>query len=286
MPIYKTEDLKYATVKINTENVDGSLSSGTGFIVNLAESERDGKYMSVPVIVTNKHVVEGAVKGLVRFHASTREKEIVGQCEYIVDDFEKQFYLHPNEDVDLCAMPIAPLYTLAAKDKIQPYYKSFSMKQVINKEGFQNLTPAQDILAVGYPNGLWDSTNNLPIFRKGIISTVPSIDYMGKEQFLIDCGIYPGSSGSPVFKTEQKINIETGDLFESINLIGIVFATYNHNAQGQMAITKIATNPVNTMVPNHLGLVIKSTRLFELDEIIERAYKDTPVYDTTIAFEK
>ncbi|WP_179862543.1 S1 family peptidase [Bacillus thuringiensis] len=281
MPINTRDDLQYATVKINTVDSNGRKGSGTGFIVNFYENEIDGKYLSVPSIITNKHVIEGAINGLVRFHASSYEGSLAGQCEFNVDNFEKQFYLHPDKDVDLCAMPMAPLFALSSKDKIKPYYKSLSMKQVMNEADFQHLSPTQEIFAVGYPNGFWDEVNNLPIFRKGIIGTVPSVNYMGKQNFLIDCGIYPGSSGSPVLTVVPKLNSKTGEIFEDISLAGIVFATHQHNAQGKLIIENIPVNSVHTWIPNHLGIVIKSSRLFELNEIIKKAYKDTPVFDIT-----
>lgn len=52
---------------------------------------------------------------------------------------------------------------------------------------------------IGYPNGLWDSQNNLPIIRRGITATSVKKDYNGKKEFLIDAAVFPGSSGSPVF---------------------------------------------------------------------------------------
>jgi len=51
----------------------------------------------------------------------------------------------------------------------------------------------------GYPNGVSDEVNNLPVVRKGITATPMFADYNGKPEFLIDCAIYEGSSGSPIF---------------------------------------------------------------------------------------
>ena len=52
---------------------------------------------------------------------------------------------------------------------------------------------------IGYPDGIWDSVNNLPVIRKGITATHPHISWNGKTEFLTDIASFPGSSGSPYF---------------------------------------------------------------------------------------
>ena len=56
----------------------------------------------------------------------------------------------------------------------------------------------EDIIFIGYPNGIWDSVNNMPILRKGSTATHPCLNYNGKKEFMIDAACFPGSSGSPV----------------------------------------------------------------------------------------
>ncbi len=53
---------------------------------------------------------------------------------------------------------------------------------------------------VGYPVGLWDSVNNMPILRRGSTATLLDWTYEGRQEFVIDAACFPGSSGSPVFK--------------------------------------------------------------------------------------
>ena len=57
----------------------------------------------------------------------------------------------------------------------------------------------EDVLFVGYPNGMFDKANNLPVARRGITATPATVDYGGRPVFLIDASVFPGSSGSPVF---------------------------------------------------------------------------------------
>ena len=57
----------------------------------------------------------------------------------------------------------------------------------------------QEVKFVGYPIGIWDEKNNLPIMRRGMTATDPAIDYNGRGEFLVNAAVYPGSSGSPVY---------------------------------------------------------------------------------------
>ena len=59
MPLSPAEQLARSTVRIECDLAGGGVGTGTGFFYSL---DRDGD-QHVPVIVTNKHVVEGAVKG-------------------------------------------------------------------------------------------------------------------------------------------------------------------------------------------------------------------------------
>ena len=55
MPLTATEMLQYATVRLKVKHADGTRSSGTAFHFNY-----DILGHKVPVLVTNKHVMEGA----------------------------------------------------------------------------------------------------------------------------------------------------------------------------------------------------------------------------------
>lgn len=58
---------------------------------------------------------------------------------------------------------------------------------------------------IGYPVGLMDEVNLQPIFRRGVYATNPSLDYMGRKEFLLDIPNNGGSSGSPVFHFDEKM---------------------------------------------------------------------------------
>lgn len=270
--------LNYSTVRIVSKNDQGIISrTGTGFIIKFAEETRNNQYINVPAVVTNKHVIKGAKELVIRFHSSNLYGERINTpCEFTVST--DNFFMHPDPNVDLCAMPLAPLFMKKQKDGIKPYFYGIRMVQVPTSEQLKKFLPAEDIIVVGYPDGLWDEVNNLPIFRKGILATTPAINYEGEKEFLIDCAIYPGSSGSPVLSVKHLFHKETFEPFLSIELLGVVYATYEHTAQGEFVIQDIPTN-TNTLIPNHLGVVLNSTRTHELNEVISEYFKDSPQED-------
>ena len=68
-----------------------------------------------------------------------------------------------------------------------------------SKEQVDNLSAIEDITFIGYPSGLYDEKNKISIIRQGITATPIWNNFKGEDVFLIDAGVFPGSSGSPVF---------------------------------------------------------------------------------------
>lgn len=137
-----------------------------------------------------------------------------------------------------------------------------------------DLFAIEDIIIVGYPNGIWDGINNKPIYRKGITATHPCFDYNGKKEFLFDAACFPGSSGSPVFilnvYKDKRGNTYLG--WSRVLLMGTLYAGPQHTSTGEIKIIDIPTaqTPVAiSRIPNNLGLVIKSNRILELEKLFD-----------------
>ena len=70
-------------------------------------------------------------------------------------------------------MPIAPLLREAENQGISFFYRSLDPELVATDEFSADLTAVEDILMVGYPNGIWDSYNNSPIFEQALQPLTP-----------------------------------------------------------------------------------------------------------------
>ena len=169
--------------------------------------------------------------------------------------------------MDLCAILIGGiLNSLSSK----LYFKSFSEENIISEEYIHNsISNIEDVTLIGYPDGIADNYNNLPVVRRGITATSIKYDFDNKKEFLIDSAIFPGSSGSPVFIYNQGSYSIGNTLYagDRMLLIGVVYATYQHEINGNLEAVEIpSSNRIisKSVVPNNLGIVIKAKRILEL----------------------
>ncbi len=194
--------------------------------------------------------------------------------EVYFDNFETFWRKHPDDNVDLCAMPIAPFLTEANKKGERLFYISLDKSILPTAQQLSDFSALEEILMVGYPNGIWDNVNNKPILRKGVTATHPNFDYCGKKEIMIDAACFPGSSGSPVFIfNEGGYRDKRGNMFmgaSRVILLGVLYAGPQHTAQGDIQIVNVPTvdRPIAiSRIPNNLGLIIKSERILELENL-------------------
>jgi len=60
MTLSITEQLSYATVRIECEYNNGGLGTGTGYFFIFKDDKASNTH--IPVVITNKHVINGAFK--------------------------------------------------------------------------------------------------------------------------------------------------------------------------------------------------------------------------------
>jgi len=243
----------------------------------------DGTY--VPVIVTNKHVVEGGVEGKIVVHLSTEAETPSGlHQEVIIKNFENVWVNHPDDDVDLCVMAISELADALSQRGHKPFFIPMNKDIIPSDEELHELRAIEDIVMVGYPNGIWDSVNNLPIMRRGITATHPAYNYEGREEFLIDAACFPGSSGSPVvLLNEGDYSDKLGNTYLGtrgrVLLLGVLYAGPQFTSHGEVQIVQVPTNQQVISVSRNmlnLGNIIKAKRILEIENLIKEMIHETP----------
>lgn len=268
-----TEQLAFSTTRIEVIYSDGSRGTGTGFFFRLKESEQG----HIPVIVTNKHVVEKGNTGVFRLTMQDEKGDpTVGKVQTIqIDDFQKQWLYHPDPNIDLAIMPIGPLLNEANKQGIKFFFRSFGKDLLPKPSDLSEFNYVEDVLMVGYPIGIQDNVNNMPVFRRGITATHLSNDYEGRKEFIIDSACFPGSSGSPVllynvpYYTDKKGNT---NFTNRIRLVGILYAGPQYTTEGTVIVKNIPTKAVPAALvslPTNLGYVIKAERLLDFESLIK-----------------
>lgn len=270
-----SEQLAHSTVRIECELLNGQPGTGTGFFYRFAE----GEGIHVPTIVTNKHVVAGAHKGQFLMTLADVNGDPIQQAHhaFLFDNFEKMWIPHPDKNIDLCAMPIAPIIEAANKGSKRLFYISLDKSLIPSRTEYEDMVLMEEITMVGYPNGIWDHVNNMPVFRRGITATHPNLDWNGKPEFLIDAACFPGSSGSPVFLYNQGgYATKSGGMMIGpgrLKLLGILYAGPQHTVSGEIKIVTIPTQNIPvaiSTIPNNLGIVIKSTKLEAFEEMFQK----------------
>lgn len=265
-----SEQLTYCTTKIISIIDENQIATGTGFFMNFNKNLE--KNICQPVIITNKHVVKNAKKIIFSICRGDDNNNPLDNEKFTITFDSFNIINHPSDDVDLCAISIASLDEATQQNDIKLFRGKFGTDLIISDEEISNCSAMEDIIMIGYPNGLEDSYNNKPIIRKGITSTHMKFDYNGKKEFLIDMACFPGSSGSPIFLCNETSYSVGGEVIigSRCRLLGVLYAGPQHTEIGQIVFKNISIDPkaVVTM-PNNLGLVIKAERIKELENLMK-----------------
>jgi len=269
-----SEQLRYMTVRILTSKNQTTnwTGAGTGFLYCFNKNN-----ISVPLLVTNKHVLDEAITIGLTFHVTVdnNASPLPGSGRIISIPVDQvKVIRHPDPDVDLAAIAILPIHTHAINvEGWQPYTKCLSTTHLPSMEMIGDFSALEEIIMVGYPTGLVDAVNNFQIARRGITSTPYTVDYQGKREFLADITVYGGSSGSPIFVMNEGSwsspkGIVMGTRFA---LIGVLRAGHTETMNGQIVAEPVPTNLAPVAKVTHminLGLCIKSSLIEDLADQI------------------
>jgi len=275
------KQLLFSTVRIVADTHDSTRKSiGTGFLVQKKIDERTQQIF----LVTNKHVIAKAdntgkiigefKKASFSFIKNVSNNPKLGDSVVInVDNLTSMFFQHPDENVDLAICNISNLYNQLQNLQQDIFIRTIPTEMIPSQS--ENFDAIEDILFVGYPNGIFDQKNHLPIMRRGITASPYNVDFNGGKKFLIDAQVFPGSSGSPVFIKEQ--NLRNGELrlgVENYFFVGIISKVFHRDETGDLIESVAPTNPANNIFSVRqmigLGICEKSNQLLELIEITNK----------------
>jgi hypothetical protein len=260
--------LQYVTIRIVGARANGTTSVGTGFFFHFAfDSDR-----FIPVIVTNHHVIKDCVEGEFHLHearGSGTAREPTGASFSVkLDRFEQRWLRHLTED--LCVMLFEPLRAAAtAHIGKEPFWIAFDETVIPSDDTLRDLGAMEDVVMVGYPIGLWDHVNNLPLIRRGVTASHPMNDWQGRCEGVVDIGAFAGSSGSPILIFNQGTYATGGGtvIGSRMLLLGTMTKVPLYKVDGTIVIQAIPTAAVpitQTPVPTHLGYYIKARELMAM----------------------
>ena len=184
--------LLYTTVPIWGVRKDNSQISGTGFIFSFQDDKNPNK--NVPLLITNYHVLEDVVKGIIMFAVQENGLPIKGKSIRV--EFDNSIIVNSKLDLlDLVAIPIGSVLNELVGKNINVFFKSITQDIIPNHDQIDKLAAIEDVTFIGYPSGLFDSYNVSSIIRRGITATPIWNDYNGSPVFIYNQGSYATSNG-------------------------------------------------------------------------------------------
>lgn len=158
-PASQGSNLEIEPIALET---DGDIYTGSGFITNR------GKW-----IITNRHVVEGAERAVVR--------DGLGKVRYV-----KEYYLDEEQDIALLVLhdPFPENQAVIASDIIDP-------------------VGGDELFLMGYPLASVLGAHH-PSITEGIVSKEAGFDNEPSE-FLITANLNQGNSGGPIFSVDGRV---------------------------------------------------------------------------------
>jgi hypothetical protein len=263
-PISLSEHLLYSTIMMET--LDGD--RGTGFFFNFKFEET-----TVPIIITNKHVIKNDMNAIVTFALH------LGDADGPSDENINVRYIGgwiPHSNHDLCFCFANPLFE-QIKNKLNKdvFFIALEESLIFDSEALSKLSAVEDVLMIGYPIGLSDTKNNLPLFRKGITSSHPAISFNEQDIGAIDMACFPGSSGSPILILNEGSYYDksgTVKIATRIVFLGVLFKGPIFNEEGKIVIKEIPTSQqVSIITPQmiNLGYYIQAHQLLEFKHTIQ-----------------
>lgn len=261
------EKLMYNSVKLTAIKCGAAISTATGFFVDFVLTDQE----TVPVLVTNKHVVANADAILATCHLADGNKPLgkFATCEMPIK--LGLYFPHPDPSVDLCAIPIASIMNQGISAGTPLYLSSVGLDVVPTDDQWEHFDAIEDITMTGCPNGISDEVNNFPIARRGITASSLAKRYNGKEEFLVDMACFPGSSGSPIFVYDRNGYFDRQQSVyvmgqQRIILVGILYAGPQVTNTGHVVLERTPSVAVAAMM--HLGNAIRSSALYALQDQI------------------
>lgn len=270
-----TDLLVDCTVRIISYYENGSEGSGTGFFYEMTTRDESS---SINTIITNKHVVDGAKTIELVMTKQNSDESRGGNHTVVIENVSRRWILHPEKDIDLAMLPIGKiLENLWEKQGVIIYHALLNKRIMPSIEEIEKLKSIEDIVMIGYPNGLWDSVHNTPIMRKGITATPAYYNYENKPEIVIDVASFPGSSGSPVFiyndfyyTGENSKNLFGGG---RLLFLGVLYSGFIQSVNGEIVPKTIPTSvndlSVRSQIPINLGIIIRADKLRDFEDIIK-----------------
>lgn len=199
-----------ATVQVEQQLPDGRHIIGTGFLID--DPTPDGAPRTV--LVTARHVFDRMPGEEVDVGYREQDKDggwrYQPQSIHIRDADHDLFAHHPTRDVVAIAVKAPPEFAKAA----------IPLSWLAGADTFSkyDIGPGDEMMVLGYPQGLSADSAGFPILRSGRIAS-PIEPVKVSPTFLLDFRVFPGNSGGPVFISQAARQRPGADQAQEVQFI-------------------------------------------------------------------
>lgn len=195
------------TTPISVNFSDGRVLNGSGFFYfELKPDDRKAQgphWIAIDrtYVVTAKHLIQPKrLQDLVKFtyairvgnqsHVDWHRLELTGA------ELGKRLHVCQKESVDVAVIDVTDLLNQEVKqllgERIQVLgYNGATINRLPNKSPIE-VQPGDDVIVIGYPMGLYDQFNKLPVLKKAILSTPIGLHFNGLGCFSLGFQVLRG----------------------------------------------------------------------------------------------
>jgi hypothetical protein len=212
--------LLFSVVPIDVVEEAGKGKRGTGFIFLYEEGGKQ-----YPALVTNRHLVKSAMAGV--FYLVEEKDGQPVRSQPLAIPFKKEDFRYDDPGPDLAVYPIGAVYNQMVSQKRTPFIRALSKELFLDPKSSAT-SAIEEVIFIGYPAGIVDKAHLSPLVRRGTTATHPLLNFEGRPAFLIDAGVFEGSSGSPVFIYNPLVHKVKGDVVgvgSRLLFVGVIKST-------------------------------------------------------------
>jgi hypothetical protein len=265
------EQMFFVTARIQGTG-GGKSWVGTGFVYSVETDKGPAHFL-----VTNKHVLRDAETLAISMIAARPDgTAALGRASQVNwTPFNDNAWVgHELEQVDVAVIPFSRLLEALLAAGSPAFFRSVGSDIALNSARTAELDALESVVFIGYPSGIFDTANLLPIMRRGTTATPIAVDYLGLPAFVIDASVFPGSSGSPVLLFDRGMySIRNGGtaIGTRLMLLGILASIHVSHVEGNVRLLP-ARLAIDFDQPLGLGIVFRAEAIDAcVDLILRRA---------------
>jgi len=232
-----------------------------------------GSVNQIPILVTNKHVIEDLDELYIRFNQGSGSGSERFRMLLKSEDDAHLFRISDKYDVAVTRFPGHTLRESGAE------FTPIPEQAMLDFAGLEatRIAGGETVFTLGFPMGLAGSERKYAIVRGGVVARLDREIVENTGGFLIDCAVFPGNSGGPVIlPTEMHTLGPNEEPRTRVHVIGIVSGYLPYE---DVAVSAQSNMPRVSFVENSgLAGVVPLDAVHELARPIVREM-DTPHQD-------